>query len=96
MPGVRFVEPNDLAALEAAVSELTSAIILEPIMGEGGIIPLTTEFLSGARKLADRTGAILIFDVWNPHLTGSEQEMLRSLFQEMNDYGLDAGGSVDN
>ena len=62
MPGVRFVEPNDLAALEAAVSELTSAIILEPIMGEGGIIPLTTEFLAGARKLADRTGAILIFD----------------------------------
>ncbi|MEO6260580.1 MAG: acetylornithine/succinylornithine family transaminase [Thermoanaerobaculia bacterium] len=62
MPGVRFVEPNDLPALEAAVSEKTSAIVLEPIMGEGGIIPLTVEFLAGARKLADRTGAVLIFD----------------------------------
>ena len=62
MPGVRFVEPNDLAALEAAVSDRTCAIVLEPIMGEGGIIPLTVEFLAGARKLADRTGAILIFD----------------------------------
>lgn len=62
MPGVRFVEPNDLAALEAAVTDQTCAIVLEPIMGEGGIIPLTTEFLTGARRLADRTGAILIFD----------------------------------
>lgn len=62
VPGVTFIEPNDVAALEAAVDENTSAIVLEPIMGEGGIIPLTTEFLATARKLADRTGAILIFD----------------------------------
>ena len=62
MPGVCFVEPNDLAALEAAVSDRTCAIVLEPVMGEGGIIPLTAAFLAGARKLADRSGAILIFD----------------------------------
>ena len=45
---------------------------------------------------SDALRAILIFDVWNPHLSGPEQEMLRGLFQEMNDYGLDAGGTGDN
>ena len=62
VPGATFISPNDVAALEAAVSESTSAIILEPIMGEGGVIPLTDEFLVAARRLADLTGALLIFD----------------------------------
>ncbi len=62
LTGVSFIEPNDIAALEAVVDESTSAIVLEPVMGEGGIIPLTHEFLAAARKLADRTGAVLIFD----------------------------------
>jgi acetylornithine/N-succinyldiaminopimelate aminotransferase len=62
VPGVSFIEPNDVAALEAAVTDKTSAIFLEPVMGEGGIIPLTAEFLAAARRAADRTGAILIFD----------------------------------
>ena len=59
---MQFIEPNDVAALEAAVTEATSAIVLEPVLGEGGIIPLTAEYLAAARRLADRTGAILIFD----------------------------------
>ena len=62
VPGVTFVAPNDVAALEAAVTEKTSAIVLEPIMGEGGIIPLSQEFLVAARRIADRKGALLIFD----------------------------------
>lgn len=62
IPGVTFVEPNDVAGLEAAVSDETSAIVLEPVMGEGGIIPLSHDFLAAARRVADRTGAILIFD----------------------------------
>jgi acetylornithine aminotransferase/acetylornithine/N-succinyldiaminopimelate aminotransferase len=62
IPGVTFIEPNDIAALEAAVTESTCAIFLEPIMGEGGIIPLSHDFLAAARRVADRTGAILIFD----------------------------------
>ncbi|MEO6324699.1 MAG: aspartate aminotransferase family protein [Thermoanaerobaculia bacterium] len=62
LPGVAFVPPNDAAALEAAVTDETSAIFLEPIMGEGGIIPLTTEFLQAARRSADRVGALLVFD----------------------------------
>lgn len=62
VPGVRFVAPNDVAALAAAVDGNTGAIILEPIMGEGGIIPLSDDFLIAARQLADRHGAMLIFD----------------------------------
>jgi acetylornithine/N-succinyldiaminopimelate aminotransferase len=62
MPGVKFIAPNDIAALEAAVTERTAAIFLEPVMGEGGVIPLTDEFLIAARKAADRKGAMLVFD----------------------------------
>jgi acetylornithine/N-succinyldiaminopimelate aminotransferase len=62
VPGVTFVAPNDVAALEAAVDANTAAIFLEPVMGEGGIIPLTDEFLITARRVADKTGALLVFD----------------------------------
>ena len=62
VPGVKFVAPNDIAALDAAVNEKTSAIVLEPIMGEGGIIPLDDEYLAAARAIADRKGALLVFD----------------------------------
>jgi acetylornithine/N-succinyldiaminopimelate aminotransferase len=62
VPGAKFVAPNDIAALEAVVNDKTNAILLEPVMGEGGIIPLTDEYLAAARRLADRFGAILIFD----------------------------------
>lgn len=62
VPGVSFIAPNDIAALEAAVDESTAAIILEPIMGEGGVVPLQDDFLIAARRVADRTGALLIFD----------------------------------
>jgi predicted acetylornithine/succinylornithine family transaminase len=62
VPGVTFVAPNDVAALEAAVDANTAAIFLEPVMGEGGIIPLSDEFLIAARRIADKTGALLVFD----------------------------------
>jgi predicted acetylornithine/succinylornithine family transaminase len=62
VPGVSFVEPNDIAALEAAVDANTCAIFLEPVMGEGGIITLTDDFLAAARQIADRNGALLVFD----------------------------------
>jgi acetylornithine/succinyldiaminopimelate/putrescine aminotransferase len=62
IPGARFVAPNDIAALEVAVNEKTNAIFLEPVLGEAGVIPLTDAYLAAARRLADRTGAILIFD----------------------------------
>jgi len=62
VPGAKFIAPNDVAALEAAVNGNTCAIFLEPVMGEGGIIPLTDDFLAAARRIADRSGAILVFD----------------------------------
>jgi acetylornithine/N-succinyldiaminopimelate aminotransferase len=62
VPGVSFVAPNDLAALEAAVDGETAAIFLEPVMGEGGIIPLDDEYLIAARQIADRHGALLVLD----------------------------------
>jgi acetylornithine/N-succinyldiaminopimelate aminotransferase len=62
VPGVNFVAPNDIAALEAAVDADTAAIFLEPVMGEGGIIPLTDEYLIAARRIADKAGALLVLD----------------------------------
>jgi acetylornithine/N-succinyldiaminopimelate aminotransferase len=62
IPGVTFVTPNDIDALEAAVDGETAAIVLEPVMGEGGIVPLSDDYLIAARKIADRRGALLILD----------------------------------
>ena len=62
IPHVRFIDRNDLEQLRAVVTAQTSAILLEPILGEGGIHELTAEFLLEARRLADEHGALLIFD----------------------------------
>lgn len=62
VPGFRHVDANDAAALREAVSHKTAAILLEPILGEGGVIPLTTAFLQEARRLADEHDALLVFD----------------------------------
>lgn len=59
---VAFVEPNDLCGLLKAVNENTAGIILEAVLGEGGIIPLDADFLRMARALATRFGALLIAD----------------------------------
>ena len=62
LPGVRFVARDDIAGLRAAVSDSTCAILLEPVLGEGGVHILSTEFLRTARELADAHNALLIFD----------------------------------
>ncbi len=53
---------NDIAVLEAEVSDKTCAIILEPLQGEGGIIDGDVEFLQAVRTLADKYNALVIFD----------------------------------
>ncbi|MBM7071532.1 aspartate aminotransferase family protein [Shewanella sp. 202IG2-18] len=53
---------NDVAALEAAISDNTCAIMLEPLQGEGGIIDADPEFLKAVRSLADKHNALVIFD----------------------------------
>lgn len=62
LPGVRFIPPNDIAALEAAVGERTAGIVIEAIQGEGGVYPVSVEYLRKARELADRHNALLVFD----------------------------------
>ena len=62
LPGVHFIDRNDIPALRSAVNEDTCAILLEPVLGEGGVHFLTNAFMQEARRLADETGALLIFD----------------------------------
>ena len=65
VPGFTNVDPGDLDAMAAAVDDETAAIIVEPIQGEGGIYPLSTEYAAGLRQLCDDRGVTLIFDeVW--------------------------------
>ena len=60
--GVGFIDPNDFEGLETAVGEDTAVLILEPVLGEGGIYPLDVGFLRRARELTERTGALLVAD----------------------------------
>jgi predicted acetylornithine/succinylornithine family transaminase len=62
MPGFVHVPFNDLGAVEKSISEKTCAILLEPVQGEGGIIPASKEFIEGVRKLCDKHGILLMFD----------------------------------
>jgi acetylornithine/succinyldiaminopimelate/putrescine aminotransferase len=59
---VTFVPPNDVAAIEAAITADTAAIVLEGIQGEGGVRPLTPAFAAAVQSACDRTGALLICD----------------------------------
>src|SRR3982751_1355940 len=62
LPGFTVVDFNDLAAAEAAIGPDAAAFLIEPIQGEGGILPATQEFLQGLRALADENGMLLILD----------------------------------
>ncbi|MBI4566395.1 MAG: aminotransferase class III-fold pyridoxal phosphate-dependent enzyme [Planctomycetes bacterium] len=62
LPGVTFVPFGDLAAAEAAVSDRTAAVILEPIQSMAGVKTAPAEYFAGLRKLCDRSGALLIYD----------------------------------
>lgn len=61
--GVEFLPADDVAALEAALAPGdVAALVLEPIQGEAGVLPLTEEYLRAARELTARHGALLILD----------------------------------
>ena len=51
LPGVRFVLPNDVEGLHRAADEEVGLILLEPVLGEGGVVPLDTEFVAAAAAL---------------------------------------------
>ena len=60
--GIIHVPYNDLDALKAAISDKTCAVVLEPIQGEGGVLPADKAYLEGARALCDQHNALLVFD----------------------------------
>jgi acetylornithine/N-succinyldiaminopimelate aminotransferase len=60
--GVTHVPYGDLAAMRAAVSETTAAVLVEPIQAEGGLFVPPSDYLPGLRKLCDESGALLLFD----------------------------------
>ena len=60
--GITHVPFNDLDALKAAISDKTCAVVLEPIQGEGGVLPAEQAYLQGARDLCDQHNALLVFD----------------------------------
>ena len=62
LPGFRYCPFNDRAALEAAISPITAAILLEPVQGEGGVNVADAAFIRGAAALAKKHDLLLFFD----------------------------------
>jgi predicted acetylornithine/succinylornithine family transaminase len=62
LPGVTFAQLNDTASLEAAVGTDTGLILIEPVQGEGGVLPASPGFVAAAAELAAEHGALLCFD----------------------------------
>ena len=62
VPGFPKAELNDLASVERLISKKTVAVMLEPVQGEGGVIPATREFMQGLRRLTKNANLLLIVD----------------------------------
>ena len=62
LDGFKFVEFNNLEAVEQAITKNTCAVIIEVVQGEGGVNPAQKDFLVGLRKLCDEHNLLLIFD----------------------------------
>lgn len=62
IPGFAYAEYNNLDSFRAAVDDDTIAIMVEPVQGEGGVVPATKEFLEGLRQLCDEKDMLLLFD----------------------------------
>ena len=62
LPGFTVVPFNDLAAVEAEIGPDVAGFLVEPIQGEGGLMPASHEFFTGLRRLCDEHGLLLILD----------------------------------
>lgn len=62
VPGFPKATLNDLASVDALIGHNTVAVMLEPVQGEGGVVPATTEFLQALRHLTTERGLLLIVD----------------------------------
>ena len=61
-PEIRHAEFNNLESARELINDDTCAVIVEPMQGEGGVVPADAAFLKGLRELCDRHQALLIFD----------------------------------
>lgn len=62
VPGFKKAELNDLSSVERLITKKTVAVMLEPVQGEGGVIPATREFMQGLRRLTKQANLLLIVD----------------------------------
>lgn len=62
LPGFKYAELNNLASVEALISDKTCAVMMEPIQGESGVHESTLEFIKGVKELCQKYNALLIFD----------------------------------
>jgi acetylornithine/N-succinyldiaminopimelate aminotransferase len=62
LEGFVHLAPNDIKAVEAAITPKTCAILIEPVQGEGGVTAMTAEYMRGLRALCDQHGVLLILD----------------------------------
>ena len=62
IPGVSHVPYGDLEAMRRRVNDQTAAVFVEPVQGEGGVLPAPAGYLAGLRKLCDEAGALLVVD----------------------------------
>lgn len=60
--GIHHFEFNNIDSLKAAITDKTCAVVIEPVQGEGGVLPADKAFLQAARELCDQHNALLIFD----------------------------------
>ena len=60
--GFQFADYGDLEAVERLIDDQTGGILVEPILGEGGVVPAADGFLQGLRRLADERDLLLVFD----------------------------------
>ncbi len=60
--GIEHFEYNNLASLEALMDDDVACVMLEPVQGEGGVLPATKEFMQGVRALCDKYNALLVLD----------------------------------
>ncbi len=61
-PALNHIPFNDIDAARAAITDDVCAVVVEPVQGEGGVLPATREYLQALRDLCNEQGAVLIFD----------------------------------
>ena len=62
LPHIKYADFNDIESVKSAITDNTIAILMEPVQGEGGIIPATKEFLQEVRAICDEKDILLMFD----------------------------------